>query len=372
MAFEFLRRIARSRPPGAAIRDGAVVFVCDTAEPLRVEANHVLAPLQASLRLRVLIPARTLARHAPVWCIPPRAFLDLARSGGLGRPHCVVIGKIATASLKADRGTFEALLGWTPRARMPLFADFCDDYSDVTGRTGSTFFAAYQEGLVANCRLIASCEALRAALAPSARGPVEVIEDPYESPAARPVHEIGAADLRLCWFGNLAPATLPPLEKALRAVLLHFTDRAIRLELVAGSNQHGIVGAMANNLLALHRNFRLEFNAWSTESAAAAIERAEFVLLPQDAGSRWGQVKSHNRLVESLRGGRLAVASPIPSYVELQDYACVGDDPVASIEWALAHPAEAAQRVRRGQAYVAERFSPERIGERWRQVLGMP
>jgi hypothetical protein len=102
-----------------------------------------------------------------------------------------------------------------------------------------------------------------------------------------------------------------------------------------------------------------------------AIARSDFVVLPQEHGTPWGRVKSHNRLVETIRGGRLAIASPIPSYLELADYAWVGEPLGAGLRWALQHPDDATRRVVRGQAYVAERFSPEAIGAKWARALGI-
>lgn len=366
-----LRRLAGGKRTEAAPLDGAVVFVCDTPQAMPLAADHALAPLQASLRMRVLAPARTLARHAPVWAIPPVEFLQLARERRLDRPFCVVFGKIATASLKADRATFDALLDWAAGAAMPLFADFCDNYAEISERTGSAFFASYQDRLARQCRPIASCEALREVIAPLARGPVEVIEDPYESARALPVRAPTGPDLRLCWFGNLAPATLAPVAGALRAIARRFAGRKVALDCVTGAHQRHLVDAMATELAALHGDFAVRIAAWSPAAVAAALEGADLVLLPQDATSGWGRVKSHNRLVESIRAGRLAVASPIPSYLELRDFAWVGDDLADGIAWALANPDAAAARVARGQPVVAERFSPERIGERWRQVLGL-
>jgi hypothetical protein len=42
------------------------------------------------------------------------------------------------------------------------------------------------------------------------------------------------------------------------------------------------------------------------------------------------------------------------------------------VRWALGNPQEAVQRVREGQRYVEQRFSPDRIGRRWVEVLGLP
>jgi hypothetical protein len=95
------------------------------------------------------------------------------------------------------------------------------------------------------------------------------------------------------------------------------------------------------------------------------------VLLPQDHRSDWARVKSHNRLVSAIRGGRLALASPIPSYQELAAYAWVDEDLAAGVRWAIHNPAQAARRVAEGQRYVEEQFAPSVIGRRWADTLGL-
>jgi hypothetical protein len=102
------------------------------------------------------------------------------------------------------------------------------------------------------------------------------------------------------------------------------------------------------------------------------MERSDFVWLPQDTRESWAAVRSHNRLVSAIRAGRFALAAPIPSYQELAPYAWVGDSLADGLKWALANPEQAVERVRKGQAYVDQRFSPEVIGRRWAQILGVP
>jgi hypothetical protein len=82
-------------------------------------------------------------------------------------------------------------------------------------------------------------------------------------------------------------------------------------------------------------------------------------------------VKSHNRLVEAIRGGRLAIASPIPAYQELSHYAWVGEPLAAGLRWAQDHPDEVVQRVTAGQAHVEARFAPRVVGQKWARALGV-
>jgi hypothetical protein len=65
----------------------------------------------------------------------------------------------------------------------------------------------------------------------------------------------------------------------------------------------------------------------------------------------------------------MAVASPLSSYRPFAEAACLGDDLLAGIRWAMANRGEVLVRIRRGQALVAERLSQESISRQWMSVL---
>jgi hypothetical protein len=140
---------------------------------------------------------------------------------------------------------------------------------------------------------------------------------------------------------------------------------------VAQAAQGSAVESMGSALSEAAPHFTLRHTPWSLSSVTSALKRADLVLLPQDHQSDWGRVKSHNRLVETIRAGRFAIASAIPSYLELSSYAWVGNDLASGVEWALRHRDEALLRIARGQDYVADRFAPARIASHWAQVLGV-
>jgi len=174
--------------------------------------------------------------------------------------------------------------------------------------------------------------------------------------------------LRLVWFGVFGP----PLRQFIEA---QFRDIAKQLPLpaelafVTSAGQRDLVLDMANALRKVNPQFSLRHVPWSINATTRELELADMVVLPQNAASDWGRVKSHNRFVESIRAGRLVVASPIPAYVELANYGCVQEDLSSAITWALDHPTDALSRIAAGQGYVEERFSPSNIARKWERVL---
>jgi len=368
------------RPPRAAASGPSVIgFVTMVQARRRIAPDDVGTAALASTRLRLLIPAIELARrHATtVEVIPLDALRDVSALEGEPRLTALVLGKLSTDFVRANESLLRSVLDTLAAAgrRQQVVADLSDDYSALAKESDSSFLKTYQATLLKRFDLIVSCEALRARLAPRARGAVTVIEDPYESPAPReprgPRSGAGAA-LRLCWFGNIGASNFDMVAEAFKAIARGMQDRGLHIDIVTRADRRAAFSTLAGELARLHSSLTLEFIEWSPALTWAAIERCDVVVLPQDHVGSWGRVKSHNRLVEAIRGGRIAVASPIPSYEELQDFAWVGADLAAGVRWALANADEAVRRVAAGQHAVEQRFAPRVIGEKWAQALGLP
>lgn len=104
------------------------------------------------------------------------------------------------------------------------------------------------------------------------------------------------------------------------------------------------------------------FIPWSKETMRDEFIKADIVLLPDSAPT-----KSANRAVEAIRQGCFVVATPHPSLEGIPGI-WVGDL-LKGVEWALMHQQEANDRLIQSQAYVRERFSPERVANAWRTLL---
>jgi hypothetical protein len=350
-----------------------VAFLTASHEVQSVSAGERLFAPLASTRLRVLIPAAELARRVPVLLVPLARFIADPSLRDLGAPRAIVVSKLSTASVVSMQRELSAMLDSIADGRCPgpVFADLSDDYAALADAFRAPFLAEYQRRLAELCTLVVPCGALRDAVARVSRRGVEVIEDPYETVAAQPVRTRSTGTLALCWFGNLGAPNVQGLSQALVALARDSGDIPCRLELVAGEPSRQMGMEIAAAVASANPKWSVGYSGWSPDAAVEAIARSDFVVLPQEHGTPWGRVKSHNRLVETIRGGRLAIASPIPSYLELADYAWVGEPLGAGLRWALQHPDDATRRVVRGQAYVAERFSPEAIGAKWARALGI-
>lgn len=378
MLGSFLERLRRPSMPQQSVRSvfrsgDAIAFVTMIPALCRVSPEQKYFSAIASIRLRVIIPAVELARYAQVWLVPIEMFVGDPGLDRLGPLGALVIGKLPVPNVTGREASLRKLLQRMEAGGLaaPAYADLSDDYAALARALGEPFLAEYQRRLGASCVFTVPCQALAESVSRDARRSVIVVEDPYESSEARAARVVPSDPLRLLWFGNLGEVNAPQLEQALVEIAGGLPDSRLHFEVVADGSQQERVRAMAERLHSTRGGVQLAFTPWSLEATEAALERSDFVLLPQEHRTHWGRVKSHNRLVSAIRAGRFAVASPIPAYEELADYAWVGEDLAAGLRWALAHPEEAARRVSAGQLHIEQRFSPGAIGRRWAAVLGV-
>jgi SAM-dependent methyltransferase len=352
----------------------AVVFITPTltGAPIRIEAGAAHHVDLASARLRGFIPAAEIARHAPVWMVGLAHFLADPALTRPGRPLALVLGKISTGALLADAtlgGRVIAALT-TAAGTMRCFADLCDDYAAAGRETATPALAAFQAALCRVAQIIVPCQAMAEALAGTGAEPI-VIEDPYEGAEAAAPRFAPGRSLRLCWFGSLTPPTQPAVAGALEAIMRRIIDRPLEFLFVAAPDSLPWLQALGARIDSMRGDVRLRFAEWSIAQTRATLAESDAAILPQDPASGWGRTKSHNRFVETLRAGRLALAAPIPSYVELERFGWVGADPGEGLAWALAHPGAVIARVTKGQEHVAKRFAPDVIGAKWMAALGV-
>jgi len=370
MLASLVRSLFGATPAGARPYFG---FVTDVAEPQQVTPATALHSSQAGFRLRTMIAARRVAQEYPVLLVPARLAAQPGGLDSLGAPLAIFIGRYTTGAMGKHHDAFVRLMHWLneKEPQIPIVADITDDFDVLPLRNADTlrFLSDWQAALLQHCHITVTCNALRESLAARAEHGITVIEDPYEAAELSPWRAPGGNPIRICWFGNTSKATLPSLKQALTAILARYPDAGCSIELVTAERWE-MVRTLAEQLAASRPGLEFILTEWSLAATWQALERCDFVLLPHEWRDAWVHGKSHNRLVAAIAAGRLALASPIPSYLELKDYAWVEDDLAGGIAWAVLNPEEARERVARGQAHVERNFSPAAIAEKWAQALG--
>ncbi|MDX1377024.1 MAG: hypothetical protein R3357_15765 [Burkholderiales bacterium] len=346
-----------------------LVYVTRVEREVELTPQGGVSTSMASMRLRMLIPGAELARRATVRLLPFARFLQDPALAHLQGVRAVVIGKLSVGEVEAlgDAGR-DRLFDAIRRSGHAVFADFSDNYPAFGGPHVAQL-ADYQARMGAAAVLTVPCAALAEAIGAQAKRGIHVVEDPYETPEQPARFAPGAGRLRLCWFGSAyEPAVV---EGAFEALAHAQPERSLRVDFLALASRAPMARQLEARMRAVHPASEVRFIEWSFESVARALAECDLVVLPQDAGSAWGRCKSHNRLVQAIRAGRVALASAIPAYMELAQFAQVDDDLPAALEAALAQPQAALEKVRAGQALVRSRFAPAHIAARWASVLGL-
>lgn len=102
---------------------------------------------------------------------------------------------------------------------------------------------------------------MREAVGPSARKPVELVEDPYETVAARPIRTRPEGHLALAWFGNLGSPNADGLRPALAELARNVGGASCRVELVPAEESPGLGIAIADAASAANRRWSVVYTA---------------------------------------------------------------------------------------------------------------
>ena len=306
--------------------------------------NQKLPESLASTRVMALIPARHLGMRALYFGAGtnPDAFLDEYQ------PRVLCLMKAADASM----------LQLAKRAKergVRLISAFCDWYFDGKDGQLNRSLSDISDSVVVQTRPMAD-EFERY----FGRRPVlieEAIEYPRETPQFAPGHT-----LKLTWYGRDTnfDALMPGLRR-----LARYRERPMHI-LVISNKRPDIERAFEHS--SIPSNMKFDSDTWSMEAQYDAMQWCDFVFVPGlDVPSKL--VKGHNRLVEAINAGRLALVYPLPQYRELGEYCWCSDDYSAGINWALSHPDQVLSKLARGQEYIDTRFSPKVIAARWRAEI---
>ena len=314
--------------------------------PLEKTAGGVTSRI-ASLRYRMLLPAAAL--EAQGWeCkfttlgagANRRTLMERFRGAS-----AVVLGKMLGRAEQFEREAKQVmdLVNELHAAGIAVLADYSDDHFSDPLR-GS----AYRALANAVDRVVASTPGMAEVVAAHSAVPVSVVTDPVEGRRGE-LRAPRQPPYRLLWFGH--PSNVDTLQYGLPQL------QALPIELTlvtspgCGAERFG------------------RFRAWTTHAVFEELAQCDAVVIPSNPYDPRKAVKSPNRFTESAWAGRFVLAHPLPAYQELAECGWVGDDLGEGLRWLAAHPAQALERIGRGQAAVAERFSPDAVAAAWKQAI---
>jgi hypothetical protein len=233
--------------------------------------------------------------------------------------------------------------------------DICDDHFDTVFRDTYRLLCKIADGITASTTMMAEVISRRAGRT------AQVIGDPFEAPLGEVRFQPEPGRVRLLWFGH--PSNFDTLSAMMPSVVKLSREMAVDLRVVS-EEAANIRKALDRANCDFGPSLKIQFTPWSAEATWQALADCDAVLIPS-LSAEVKQVKSPNRLVESIRCGRFVAAYPLPSYEPLANYAWLGENVVDGIRWALSHPKAAEMQVRQGQQFIAATFNPAYLAKQW-------
>ncbi len=314
----------------------------------------------ASTRYRVLLPAEYLAGkgHQVQVVSTNEAFW---RDGSYTKiaGDAVVFGK-------SFDGRNEQLAAALRRAARRVHFDICDNHFDHP-----QFGGHFRRMIDLADAVVASTLAMAEIVRSSCGRESCLIGDPVENTQGTARFEPATPGARLLWFGH--PVNLDTLLAVVADLQRAARQHPLELTVVSAAVP-GLADEVERWNRAAGTGFRARFVSWSKAELGRQLAECDTVIIPSSASSTKG-VKSPNRLTESIWAGRLAIAYPVPSYMEFAAYAEIATDIAASLLAALDTPAGYTARIAAGQDYVAKHYSTRAIGDRWEELFrrdGLP
>jgi hypothetical protein len=326
----------------------------------------------ASSRLK-LIPA---LRSAEDLGLQPRLLsVDIDRPeviNHLGSPRICVIDKIMSNKYDRICGFAMAILAAVTRLKNQG-ALICLTYSDHHASSENVVGSLYRDLLIVSDIVVVPCQAMADAVSQTLnkRPRCIVIEDPWQ------VREQGFTKwqeenpFRLAWFGN--PSNVEYLCNELpRLMARAHGAKAYELTVLARRESIQRIDLVFTAAKAI-RPWRLVPLEWDTRRQPQQLEsvlgESHACLLPSNYSDKKKIGVSHNRMVDSIRSGCIAIASPMPSYTELKKVALISNDLAGTLNQLPAEYERLCAKYSSLRAHELLRFSPERNHEQWTNLL---
>lgn len=243
-----------------------------------------------------------------------------------------------------------------------LIWDICDNYFSDHRRQEAIWFAK-------NCKLMTTTTPVMKKILErelkdlGIKREIIVIEDPVYFNFVEPTFTPKKGLVRCLWYGydvNLQRANWdqlvfrPMLNNLHKLKNVHFT--------FINGGGHVPPGIELSGA-------KYNLVSYSPEVQYQYSKDTDFIVLPINPRLPFTRGKSHNKLVDGLACGTMVLASPQNSYLPFSDYAHVTDDIIGSMLHCLANPEETVERIRLGQEYIKQNFTPNIIAQKWIDLI---
>lgn len=321
-----------------------------TAGDLKRTDEGVTSSL-ASARFRAIIPANELAKygHAVELAVIPQSgeALEIQR-----RPDFVVVSKSFSAISEEAVESFKEI-------GAKIIVDYCDNHFDHP-----VYGPHFHRLAKLADKVVAATPQMANVLREKTGRRAVVIADPIEGRRNEASFCPKFPAVKLLWFGHpVNYDSLLSIKEDLQKIDGEFS---FELRIVSAASER--TQSLINQLDCGLKRSKVVFTEWSTASLAEAIQETDIVIIPSLDNST-KNVKSANRLVEAIWGGRLVVANPMPAYRDYAGYAVITDSIAQGVIDAIKHPAPYEANIRLGQQELAHTLLSYHIGLQWLELF---
>ena len=324
----------------------------------------------ASIRLQ-LIPAikAAISRHieTEIWSLHCDKIDDQVL---MNKYLACIVGKLATHS-HLEQSMYvanSAILSRFKDIDVPIISIYSDNHARKEDLMGTL----YRQILRASSLVVCPTKTLQKAVN-QFNSQVEtcVIEDPWQVQDMTGMRESLGECIRIVWFGshlnwkymkNILVDTWKILEPNRKYIFRILTiKKAVEL--------------VKNNVIKSNPpcNVQIRSIQWSNDDQPnqlqKVLENSDIVLVPSDPDDPAKKGVSHNRVVDAVRAGCIAIASPMPSYKEIEKAVIIGDNIPRLLRETIDSYDSLSAKISQSREAILERFSPDLNANKWEDVI---
>jgi len=297
-------------------------------------------PSMASMRFRILIPVEALKKRGHE--------VEIIKYSG-SYPDFMIFSK------HFNKNQDLVMMEGAKRDKVKTVYDVCDNHYNTVGHS-EYYHKMTQDADIITCNTPVMQEVIKKETGRNAI----VVNDSYDTnlPEGKPRFIPNEEPIKILWYGHFTNLnTVGGLVHQLNQL-----EEGVSLTII--SNRPGLTGGKMENVKITHQ-------IWSPETMKIYLEWCNFIAIPTILNNPTKLTKSHNRVTDGIRAGRMVIAHPLPSYEIYRDkYAWIGEDLSDGIIWADENPTEALSKIKAGQKYIEENLSPDKIAKQWEDALG--
>ena len=212
-----------------------------------------------------------------------------------------------------------------------------------------------------NANLVTTtCELLQSKIKQYTGKTAFIIPDPTEREQEEPKFD-PKDHIKFVWFGGRKSFSLfdwDDVVASIKAVTNNFSIHAIT----------GKPEKASKRLNHLIENKILFMYQWDFDKQGQMVRDCDFVLIPLPPSMPLVQVKSPNRVIDSIQQGRFVLTNDgVDSYKNLSDYIHLGSLK-EGLKWALNNKEQVIEKIKQGQKYINQNHSPEVVGKKWLEI----